>query len=176
MRLNKTQQIEVACNELMKKKKVYTDVARKRFGHSQDGEDIFSDVCLTLIKRPDTYPDVALKRRMIDHARIVKGVKYNLVVDMDPDDISYNFADKTETPEDIVIKKEEVAEIKRIMKNAMRRLPPISRDILRLRYFKGLTLKEMVRKKRIKFKAVTERIRTARRRLKEILVEKYIPT
>ncbi len=56
--------------------------------------------------------------------------------------------------------------------NCISLLPPADRDVMRLRYEKGLSLKQISKKHQVTSEAVHYRIKKAEKRLKEIYVKK----
>ena len=138
-------------------------------------EDVVQDAFLTVWRRPDAYlPERGAfgpwilrvaRNRAIDLLR--RGARERF----EPDDDAVGFVERVVDPEPDPGEQVWAETVARRVRAALGDLTPPQREVIELAYFGGLTQREMAARLAIPLGTVKTRVRTALRRLAEILEE-----
>ncbi len=156
----------------LSKEEIYTNYRDKVFAYirnhvnsPEDAEDLCEDVFVKIYTKLDTYDDskasISTWIYSVTSNTVIDFYRTNHVHSEIPEDLS----DPVNLIEDDYLNNESM----QLLADALKTLPQEQRDIIVLRYYKGLTLQEVAEKMNLSYGITTLRHREALGRLQSVL-------
>ncbi len=148
----------------------FLNIAYSNLHNRNDAEDAVQAAFQEIVRKPDTFFGIPPGNRVAFMVTVIRNIsvdmfKKNNSIPLEELDEDRSYVDNQFSFEDSMIEKVSRDELKEFIKS----LPPLQRDVLILRYLMGFSTAETAKKLKISQSAVKKRLRLAKEAIREYL-------